>query len=231
MISESFILQEKESNVYNLNGEVVEKIKLPEIFNEELRLDLIQRAVVSELANRRQKYGTDKLAGLRTSADYFAVRRRTYRITIGRDISRLPRIKPGGGGLGAVRIVPNAVKGRAAHPPKVEKSFDKKINKKEYIKALRSAISNVNLIIVDDAYEKIDKTKQAENFIGLLKDKKILNSDKILLIVNENKKQSENLNMNVKKVSEVTVYDFAQGATRLIDNVIITKSALQNLKI
>ncbi|MFN3528272.1 MAG: 50S ribosomal protein L4, partial [Candidatus Altarchaeaceae archaeon] len=119
MISESLKFQEREINVYDLNGEVIEKIKFPEILNEKLRIDLIQRAVVSELANKRQPYGTDKLAGLRTSADYFDVRRRTYRITIGRDISRLPRIKPGGGGLGAVRIVPNAVKGRAAHPPKV----------------------------------------------------------------------------------------------------------------
>ncbi|MFN3527687.1 MAG: 50S ribosomal protein L4, partial [Candidatus Altarchaeaceae archaeon] len=137
----------------------------------------------------------------------------------------------GGGGLGAVRIVPNAVKGRAAHPPKVEKNFKKKINKKEYIKALKSAISNVNLIVISDDYENIKKTKDVKKFLNLLKDKKILNSDKILIIVNENKKSSENLDkINVKKASEVTVYDFAPGATKLIQNVIITKKALESLE-
>lgn len=227
-----------QANVYSVSGEVLEKIELPSVFNTEKREDLIQRAVVSDMANERQPYGVDTLAGLRTSADYFASRQRTYRITVGREISRLPREKPGGGGLGKVRIVPQSVKGRQAHPPKAEKKWGKKMNKKEYFFALKSAIANVSPIIVEDTFESLNKTKEVNKFIETIKEKNILNNKKTLIIVDKNKKIAENIkDARVISVSEIQIKPklknlkvkyFAPGA-KVISQAIWTKSAIKNI--
>lgn len=163
-------------NVYSLGGKVIGEISLPGVFNADFRPDVIQRAVVSLQASRRQRYSTFPLAGLQTSAEYFGNRRRSYRQTINRGQSRLPRELPGGGGLGRVRRVPHSVGGRRAHPPK-GKDWTKKINNKEYMLALRSAITataNKELVkkrghvidslpqiplIVEDKLEELKKTK------------------------------------------------------------------------
>jgi len=173
------------ANVYSLDGKVSGKIELPKVFKTDYRPDLIQRAVVTLDANERQVYGHDVEAGLRSSADYYAVRRHTYRLTINRGISRLPREKPGGGGLGRVRIVPQSRGGRRAHGPN-KKSWHKKINKKEYLLALKSAIaaaSNKDLIakrghsignvkeiplIVEDSFNELNKTKDVVNTLRIL---------------------------------------------------------------
>ncbi len=167
-------------NVYSVKGESKGKVELPQIFDTEYRPDLIQRAVVSIQANKRQRYGVFERAGLQTSADYFGRRRGAYRQTINKGMSRLPREKPGGGGLGKVRRVPHAVGGRRAHPP-TKKIWEKKINNKEYLKALSSAIAatgdrdlitnrghliddvkNIPLI-VEDKFQKLDKTTDVLN--------------------------------------------------------------------
>ncbi len=166
-------------DVYSLSGKALGKVKLPAVFNTEYRPDLIQRAVVALQSQKRQPYGTFERAGLGTSADYFGRRRGGFRQTINRGMSRLPREKPGGGGLGKVRKVPQAVGGRKAHPPKAEKIFAKKINKKEYQYALKSslaALTNKELaaqrghkiskkieqlpLIVEDKMEKLRETKK-----------------------------------------------------------------------
>ena len=93
--------------------------------------------------NSRQPYGTYKYAGLEASA-WTSKRRRTYRTSYGRGISRDPRAilaRIGGGFVWVARIVPHAVKGRRAHPPKPEKDWSRKINKKERRLAILSAIS------------------------------------------------------------------------------------------
>jgi len=122
---------------------------LPGVFQQRVRPDLIQRAVVSDQSAKRQKYGVTERAGLETSADYYGMRRDSFRLTINRGLSRLPREKSGGGGLGRVKRVPQAVKGRRAHPPK-GKDFTKKMNSKEYSLALKSAISASNNLPPDD---------------------------------------------------------------------------------
>ena len=178
------------ANIYSLKGKVEGKIGLPGVFSSDYRPDLIQRAVVSQQASRRQVYGTDPVAGLRTSAEYFGNRRESYRLTINRGMSRLPREKPGGGGLGKVRRVPQSVTGRAAHPPR-KKDYTKKMNKREYDAALKSAIAvtaNKEIVVqrghklgkiaelplvVQDSFESLNKTKdvlKALTKLGLQED-------------------------------------------------------------
>ena len=43
-----------EINVYSVDGKIKKSIKLPELFNEPLRIDLIRKAVNVSRANKRQ---------------------------------------------------------------------------------------------------------------------------------------------------------------------------------
>jgi large subunit ribosomal protein L4e len=123
----------KKVNIYGINGEPLRAIKLPEVFDTPYRPDLIKRAVLSSRASRIQPYGVNKMAGERTTAESRGP---------GMGISRTPRVK-GSHYPAAMRggLVPMAVGGRRAHPPKSEKNYSEKINKKERRIALRSAIA------------------------------------------------------------------------------------------
>src|SRR4030066_2272669 len=116
-----------EINIIDLSGKSAKKINSG-LFDEPLRPDLIKRAVLASQANRQQPYGPHMYAGLRTSAEGWGP---------GRGVSRVARIM---NGSRAARI-PQAVKGRQAHPPKPETDRSEKINDKERAKAIRSAIS------------------------------------------------------------------------------------------
>lgn len=119
--------------VYTIGGRARGSIELPEFFEEEVRDDLIKRAVIASQSSRYQPQGVDWYAGKRTSA---------YSFGPGRGVSRVPRVKghhhPTSG---RAAFVPQAVGGRTAHPPVVEKKIKKRINRKERLKALRSAIA------------------------------------------------------------------------------------------
>ena len=116
--------------IYSVKGKASKSsATLPAAFEEPIRLDLIRRAVRAARANRRQAYGASKDAGFRHSVSWPGK---------GRGMARTPR-KNGGSGRGAE--APNTVGGRRAHPPKVEKEWDLKINSKEKKKAFRSALA------------------------------------------------------------------------------------------
>ena len=161
--------------LYDINGNEAGEVKLPKIFSHEYRPEVIKRAVLAIQANRRQRYGANPLAGKRSSAHYHGKRR--YRYTMmNREMARISRIHGNVGVLAyRARIVPQAVKGRKAHPPKAEKIWSLKINKKENTLAIRSSIAatadielvkkrghlvqETPIIFVDDV-EKVNKTKE-----------------------------------------------------------------------
>ena len=164
-----------------LNVDKTEKgtIELPSQFTEQVSHDLIKRAVMAIRANKRQAYGSSPTAGRRQSAK-ISRRRRNYKGSYGLGISRVPRKTMSRRGrrfnwMGA--FAPGTVGGRRAHPPKAEKIWKIKINKKENRKAIRSAISatlNKELVmkrghkvpstypfIFGSGIEAIQKTKEA----------------------------------------------------------------------
>jgi large subunit ribosomal protein L4e len=119
--------------VYSLEGKVTGEMELPEIFSEEFRPDLIKRAVLSAQSARIQPWGTDPMAGKRTTAESFGA---------GRGAAMVPRVKGSrhpAGSKGA--FVPQATGGRKAHPPRTARIIHEKINKKERKLAIRSAIA------------------------------------------------------------------------------------------
>lgn len=157
--------------VYDLEGEDIDEVELPSVFNTEYRPDLIKRAVLAAQANRKQDTGTDKYAGLRTPAESFGS---------GRGLAHVPRQN------GRAREVPQAVSGRRAHPPKVDTDRGVGINDKERKLATRSAIAataNTSLVvnrghdvdddrelplIVSDEFEELTKTRDAVSVFDAL---------------------------------------------------------------
>jgi large subunit ribosomal protein L4e len=170
--------------VLDLTGKAVGEINLPKVFSSTYRPDLVHRAVVAAQRNRIQPYGANKLAGQRTSAHYHG-RRGSHNSMMNREMARLPRTHGGGSGQEMrAAFVPQATGGRKAHPPKSEKVWAVKINKKERIVALKSAIASTVLIdlvskkhkvskielpiIVKDAIEEIKKTSNLEKILGTI---------------------------------------------------------------
>jgi len=164
------------------NAEKGEK-ELPAQFSETYRPDLIKKAVLVLQSNRRQPYGADPRAGLKHST-YVSKRRSAFRTTYGIGQSRTPRKVMSLRGtrfnwVGAE--VPQTVGGRRAHPPKAEKIWKQKINKKEKRKAIRSALAatmNIEIVnnrnvsvpknypfILANDFEKIDKTKELKKLL------------------------------------------------------------------
>jgi len=152
------------ANIYGLDGKVKDKIDLPDIFNTPYRPDIIKKSFNVLHSNQRQAYGADPFAGTKHS---------TASVGKGRGMSRVPRLAQGR----TAALAPCVVGGRRAHPPKAEKNWVEKINKKEKLLARNSAIAataNKEIvsnrghkfdekltlpIIIDDEFENIKKTK------------------------------------------------------------------------
>ena len=161
-------------NIYSLEGEIIDKIELPTVFKTEGREDLIKRAVLASLTHRVQPYGTSLDAGKRTSAESPGKNR---------GISRVPRMKSG---PRRAAFVTNVVGGRKAFPPRIEKVYKEKINKKERRLAIASAIAlsmdkdvvvrrghKVNGVkelplVIDDELEKVKKTSETREIFKAL---------------------------------------------------------------
>jgi large subunit ribosomal protein L4e len=119
------------------------EVSLPKQFSEEVRPDLIKRAVLVIQSNKRQKYGAHERAGMDYSAT-LSRRRRDYRGSYGKGMSRIPRkvmLRRGTQFIYTGAVVSGTIGGRRAHPPKSQKNWGQKINKNERRKAIRSAIA------------------------------------------------------------------------------------------
>ncbi|WP_435162376.1 50S ribosomal protein L4 [Halorubrum sp. SY-15] len=152
------------TTVHDLDGGDAGSVELPDVFETPFRPDLIGRAVTVAQANRKQAYGADEFAGMRTPAESFGS---------GRGLAHVPRSE------NVARRVPHAVSGRRAHPPKAEKDQTKDLNDKERRLAVRSAIAattDVALVadrghafdedldlplVVSDEFESLEKTQEA----------------------------------------------------------------------
>jgi len=148
-----------------MDGTITEKIDLPKIFETTYRPDIIKKSFEVIHSNQRHPYGSDPLAGTRHAV---------ASVGKGRGMSRVPRLTQGQ----AAALVPNVVGGRRAHPPKIERNWKEKMNKKENQIARNSALAatadkeivtkrghrfddKITLpIVVDDDFEKIKKTKE-----------------------------------------------------------------------
>lgn len=169
--------------VYNLEGNVAKRVKVPNVFRSPIRPDVVRRVVVALQSHRFQPQGRDVMAGKRTTAESWGV---------GYGRARIPRVKgerhPK---AGAGAFAPGTVGGRRAHPPVVKRDIRKTVNKKERKLALRSAIAatakkdlvtgrghvvekvlRIPLVVVDDlqGLKKTADVKRVLTILGLWPD-------------------------------------------------------------
>jgi len=119
--------------VFGLDGESTKTVSLPPVFATAVRRDVIRRAVVAIQSHRVQPQGRDIFAGMRTSAESRGT---------GLHLARVPRVKgtrSPRAGQGAIATM--TVGGRSAHTSMPEKKIYKRINRKERLLAVRSAIA------------------------------------------------------------------------------------------
>lgn len=150
-------------NVYKTDGGKAGEVSLPDVFSTEYRPDVIRKTVNAFQSNRRQPYGSYRFAGFKPHQS----------VRSGSGISRVPRQTQGGTAV----FSPAVVGGRRAHPPKPEKDWSEKVNKKEVKLATNSALAATAdaekvrarghkfkdglsvPVVIDDAFEAIAKTK------------------------------------------------------------------------
>ena len=160
--------------LYKLDGKGSGSVTLPAVFSGEYRKDLLMRALLAEQSMNYQPQAHSLMAGLNTTAVYVGRYDASWRRGRHMGVAIRPRQALGGGAQGDVRRIPSATKGRRAHPHKLEKRIVENINRKEYIRALESAIAgcamadlvksghpfggNALPIVVDDGIEKVAKT-------------------------------------------------------------------------
>jgi len=155
-------------NIYGIDGAVKESINLPKVFDTPYRPDIIRKSFNVLHSNKRQAYGSDPYAGTKHA---------TASVGKGRGQSRVPRLTQGR----TAALAPCVVGGRRAHPPKSERNWKEKINKKENLIARNSALAATNNkdlvsrrghsfnekitlpIVIDDLFEDIKKTKDIIN--------------------------------------------------------------------
>jgi len=152
------------------------KEKETKLFEEPIRKDIIAKVVEAEKS--WQPWSPRFRAGMdRSASGNVTHRRHVWKTDRGRGSPRIPKKTMWRRGTqfsweGA--IIPSTKGGRRAHPPKGEVN-DKKINKKELLKALRSALSYVgNLEEVKKKYSTLSE-KKIEGKLPFVVESKIVN--------------------------------------------------------
>lgn len=179
---------------YDISGKKVGEVQLPAVFSTEYRPDLIKRAVRASISARIQPWGSNLMAGKRTTAENWGK---------GSGMARVRRVKAGAmkSARGAKRyrskfrsfpaagrgaFSPGTVGGRRAHPPKVEAIRVERINDKERRTAVASAlaatkdaelvkvrghiIDNVKSLplVVEDKFEGLSKASEVRKVFEAL---------------------------------------------------------------
>jgi large subunit ribosomal protein L4e len=161
-------------HLLGVDGRPGASFTLPLAFSSPFRPDLIHRAVVAAQSHRRQPYGTSLTAGARHSVQWSGK---------GKGVARTPRLMDSMRGAQS----PNTVGGRPAHPPKVDRIWTKKINRKERQLAFASALgatreaklatarghdvpNGLHLpVVLEDPIEDIRTSADAREFLERLK--------------------------------------------------------------
>ncbi len=131
--------------VIDTNGNKAKEIATG-IFESQIRPDIVQKIIDIERFGEKQPYAPFTWAGMNSSASgNVKHNRHVWKTDRGRGTSRYPKKRMSDKGshfVWVAAIIPGVRGGRRAHPPKVERT-DIKINKKEKLLALKSALAMV----------------------------------------------------------------------------------------
>lgn len=198
-------------SVYNMEGSEVGTIELNDaVFGIEVNENLVHKAVVAQLANKRQ--GTQSA---KTRSEVSGGGRKPWR-----------QKGTGHARQGSTRS-PQWTGGGVVFAPK-PRDYSVKLNKKEKRIALKSALtSRVNenkFIVVDELKFEEPKTKE---FVKVLSN---LNVSKALVVLNENAENTVRSARNIPKVktsltNTINVYDILK-----YDTIVIEKAAVETIE-
>ncbi len=165
----------KNIQVYDTSGRPYESIDYPSVFSAPFRPDVIQKVVIALQSRRYQPKGRDPMAGKRTTAES---------VGVGRDLARVPRVKGDRFPKASqAAFAPMTVKGRLTHPPSPQKRLAKRINSKERLVALWSAVAATGSkdvvasrghkiekvpstpLVVSDDLQRLKTTSEAKNVL------------------------------------------------------------------
>jgi large subunit ribosomal protein L4e len=167
-------------SVYSQAGDsVVGTTPLPAVFTAPIRSDVVQFVHTNMAKNSRQAYAVNRLSGMKYAAESWGT---------GRAVARIPRVSGGGTSKSGAGAFGNMCKGgRMFAPTKIFRRWHRKINLHQKRYALASAlaasavpallmgrghkIENIAEVplVVDDSIQKMEKTKDAVNFLTAIK--------------------------------------------------------------
>ena len=180
------------ADILAVDGKKIKEIELPSMFSAKIREDILGKAFEAEKI--RQPYGPNFMAGKQASASgIIRHKRHAWKAGYGSGRSRVPRkimLRRGTQFYWIGAEVSGTRGGRRAHPPKIEhfkKLESKKINKKEALIALSSAIaSTLQKDKIKSRYKRVNDIKIklpiiVEDKITFLKTKELISAIKIIL--------------------------------------------------
>jgi large subunit ribosomal protein L4e len=147
------------AKLYDKNGKVKGDVSLPKCFSAKIRADILLKVFETQKGVFAQAYGSMEGAGAQYSASGISKKKRhDWKATYGKGISRVPRKIMSRHGasfnwIGAT--VSNTRGGRRPHAPRSEKNLFKKVNKKELLIALKSAlVGTLNSEALEKKYDR-----------------------------------------------------------------------------
>ena len=196
-------------SLYNMEGKEVGTIELKdEIFGVEINEHLVHKAVVAQLANKRQ--GTQKA---RTRSEVSGGGRKPWR-----------QKGTGHARQGSIRA-PQWKGGGVVFAP-VPRDYSQKMNRKEkrlaLLSALSSRVADNKLIVVEDLKMDEIKTKKFAEVLGNLK------VDKALVVLEEGNKNvmlsARNIpNVKTAGANTINVYDILKYNTLVLSKDVISQ--------
>jgi len=199
-------------NSISINGKIT-AFEIPEkIFSSGINNKLISHVLYSQIANSKPRLAKTK-----------------QRNEIKGSTAKIYAQKGTGNARHASRKAPIFVGGGVAHGPKGNVYKVRKINKKEKKNSLISAISqktkDKNLIIFEDVSEKINKTKELNQF---LKKNKINNA--LIVVDLKTKKNIELSARNIANIKLIEAFYLSTYDILKYKQIMFTKSSIKELE-
>ena len=196
----------------SINGKITAFEISEKIFSSGINNKLIAQVLYSQIANSKPRLAKTK-----------------QRNEIIGSTAKIYAQKGTGGARHASRKAPIFVGGGVAHGPKGNVYKYRKVNKKEKKKSLISAISqktkDKNIIIFEDVKNRINKTKEFNNF---LKKNRIYNA---LIVVDSTSKK--NLELSARNIANIKLIEAFYLSTYDIlkyKQIMFTKSSIKELE-
>ena len=196
----------------SINGKVEEFIISEKIFSSDVNNKLISHVLYSQIANSKPRLAKTK-----------------QRNEIKGSTAKIYAQKGTGNARHASRKAPIFVGGGVAHGPKGNVYKVRKINKKGKKNSLISAISqktkDKNLIIFEDVNEKINKTKEFNQF---LKKNKIINA--LIVVDLKTKKNIELSARNIANIKLIEAFYLSTYDILKYKQIMFTKTSTKELE-